>query len=120
MTQRLVHLGWLTFAVLTGCRHGNAAAEAPWFQRRLVGPEVRPTGSQFGGATNDPGFATRFDEREIARATKACGADYLVIWTREGDWAFYNSKLQPPVARPRVTRGAPRSGRGKSKTCTQS
>jgi beta-galactosidase GanA len=33
--------------------------------------------------------------RTIARAARGCGAEYLVIWTREGDWAFYDSKLQP-------------------------
>ncbi len=66
-----------------------------WFQRSLVGLEVGPTGSQFGGSPDDTGFAARFDGREIARVTKACGAEYLVIWAREGDWAFYNSKFQP-------------------------
>jgi hypothetical protein len=71
------------------------AADRPWFQRSLVGLEVGPTGSQFGGSTNDTGFATRFNGRDIVRATKDSGAEYLVIWTREGDWAFYNSKLQP-------------------------
>lgn len=95
MTQRLVRLGFLAFAILGGGLRGPAAPATPWFQRSLVGLEVGPTGSQFGGATNDPGFATRFDGRQIARATKASGGEYLVIWTREGDWAFYNSRLQP-------------------------
>ena len=79
MTQRFLHLGLLTFAVLGGCLSGNTASAAPWFQHSLVGLEVGPTGSQFGGATNDPGFATRFDGRDIARASKACGAEYLVV-----------------------------------------
>lgn len=83
--------GFLTLA-LAGAL---TAADRPWFQRSLVGLEVGPTGSQFGGSTNDTGFATRFNGRDIARATKDSGAEYLVIWTREGDWAFYNSKLQP-------------------------
>lgn len=81
----------LLFTIL----QSSSAAEAPWFRRSLVGLEVGPTGSQFGGSTNDTGFATQFNGREIARATKASGAEYLVIWTREGDWAFYDSKLQP-------------------------
>ncbi len=71
------------------------AADQPWFRQSLVGLEVGPTGSQFGGSTNDTRFASRFSGRAIARAAKAAHAEYLVIWTREGDWAFYNSKLQP-------------------------
>ncbi len=77
---------------LTGPLH---AADLPWFRKSLVGLEVGPTGSQFGSSTHDTGFAVRFNGRDIARASKDCGAEYLVIWTREGDWAFYNSKLQP-------------------------
>ena len=70
-------------------------ANAPWFQRSLVGLEVGPTGSQFGSSASDTGFAVRFNGGDIARATKDSGAEYLVIWAREGDWAFYDSKLQP-------------------------
>lgn len=94
MRQRFLHLGLLTFAVLSGCLRGNAATALPWFQRSLVGLEVGPTGSQFGGDAADVGYAAKFDGREIARATKACGGEYLVIWARDGDWAYYDSKLQ--------------------------
>lgn len=69
--------------------------DTAWFQRSLVGLEVGPTGSQFGGTPKDKGFATKFNGRDIVRATKDGGAEYLVIWAREGDWAFYDSKLQP-------------------------
>lgn len=86
---------YLFLAVWLGLAVTISAAEPPWFRRALVGLEVGPTGSQFGGSTNDLGFAARFNGRDIARASRACGADYLVIWAREGDWAFYNSKLQP-------------------------
>ena len=61
MRQRFLHLGLLTFAVLGGCLRGDAATALPWFQHSLVGLEVGPTGSQFGGATNDPGFAIRLE-----------------------------------------------------------
>lgn len=81
--------------VLLGATLVAPAAKQPWFRRSLVGLEVGPTGSQFGGSTNDTGFATRFNGRDIARAAKTSGAEYLVIWAREGDWAFYDSKLQP-------------------------
>lgn len=67
----------------------------PWFQRSLVGMEVGPTGSQFGGDPADVGYAAKFDGRQIARATRDCGGEYLVIWARDGDWAYYDSKLQP-------------------------
>ncbi len=73
----------------------TATSTTPWFKRSLVGLEVGPTGSQFGSSPQDTGFAARFDGREIVRATKACGAEYLVIWAREGDWAFYDSRMQP-------------------------
>lgn len=85
----------LILTALFGIALVAPAAEQPWFRRSLVGLEVGPTGSQFGGSTNDTGFATRFNGRDIARATKASGAEYLVIWAREGDWAFYDSQLQP-------------------------
>lgn len=85
----------LILTAMLGATLVAQAAEQPWFSRSLIGLEVGPTGSQFGGSTNDTGFATRFNGRDIARATKASGAEYLVIWAREGDWAFYDSKLQP-------------------------
>lgn len=86
---------FLFLAAVLGFALSISAAEPPWFRHALVGLEVGPTGSQFGGSTNDLGFAARFNGRDIARASKSSGADYLVIWAREGDWAFYNSKLQP-------------------------
>ncbi len=73
----------------------HAADSPPWYTRMLVGLEVGPTGSQFGGDPADIGYAVKFDGCEIARATKACGGEYLVIWARDGDWAYYDSKLQP-------------------------
>jgi hypothetical protein len=72
-----------------------APSHKPWFSRSLVGLEVGPTGSQFGGDPVDIGYALMFDGQEIARATKACAGEYLVIWARDGDWAYYDSKLQP-------------------------
>jgi hypothetical protein len=85
----------LLFPALLGVTLVATTAEEPWFRRSLVGLEVGPTGSQFGGSTNDTVFAKRFNGRDIARATEASRGEYLVIWTREGDWAFYDSKLLP-------------------------
>ncbi|MCP5525047.1 MAG: beta-galactosidase trimerization domain-containing protein [Verrucomicrobiales bacterium] len=72
-----------------------ALESSPWYAHSLVGLEVGPTGSQFGSSPSDVGFASRFNGGDIARATQACGAEYLVIWAREGDWVFYDSKFQP-------------------------
>lgn len=95
MKHRFFWLGLLAAALAGELFRAEGAEAAPWFRRALVGLEVGPTGSQFGGSTNDTGFAERFNGREIARATRQCGGEYLVIWAREGDWAFYDSKLQP-------------------------
>jgi hypothetical protein len=72
-----------------------ASVDRPWFAQHLVGLEVGPTGAQFGGDPADVGYAARFNGREIAQRTQACGAGYLVIWARDGDWAYYDSNLQP-------------------------
>lgn len=88
----------LIISQLGYCQSESASAEntdSPWYERSLVGLEVGPTGSQFGGSPIDTGFAARFNGRDIVQASKNCGAEYLVIWAREGDWAYYNSKLQP-------------------------
>ncbi len=68
---------------------------APWFKSALMGLEVGPTGAQFGSHPSETGYASRFDGREIVRATHDCGAEYLVIWARDGEWTYYDSKVQP-------------------------
>ncbi|MCP5516057.1 MAG: hypothetical protein H7A45_02225 [Verrucomicrobiales bacterium] len=85
----------LPLAALGLVNGAEAADPQPWHERSLVGLEVGPTGSQFGGDPADEVYASRFDGREIARQTKACGGEYLVIWARDGDWAYYDSQLQP-------------------------
>ncbi len=72
------------------------AAEAPWFRRSLVGMEVGPTGAQFGHSDPvDARYCARFDGREIVRQAVAAHSEYLVLWVRDGDYAYYNSKLLP-------------------------
>ncbi|MCU0872926.1 MAG: hypothetical protein MUE50_11360 [Pirellulaceae bacterium] len=72
------------------------AAESPWFSRALVGMEVGPTGAQFGHSDrHDTRYCARFDGREIVRRCIAARCDYLVIWARDGDYAYYDSKLLP-------------------------
>ncbi len=68
----------------------------PWFQRCLVGMEVGPTGAQFGYSDRDEMlYASRFNGRDITRLCRDANVEYLVIWARDGDWAYYNSQVVP-------------------------
>ena len=70
------------------------SAESPWFTRSLVGMEVGPTGAQFGNSdTNDLRYCAKFDGREIVRKCAAAHCEYVVLWARDGDFAYYDSKL---------------------------
>ncbi len=72
----------------------SPAAAGPWYQRYLVGMEVGPTGAQFGNSDpTDNRFAAKFDGREIVEQCKRANCDYVVLWARDGDYAYYNSKL---------------------------
>jgi len=83
----------LLTAVLAG---SLVAAEAAWFERALVGMEIGPTGAQWGHSdTNDVRYCARFDGREIVRHAIAARSEYLVLWVRDGDYAYYDSKLLP-------------------------
>jgi len=87
-------LAWLSAG--TAAWALTAADAAPWFQGALVGMEVGPTGAQFG--YSDPGdtrYCAQFDGREIARRVRAARGEYLVMWARDGDYAYYDSKLLP-------------------------
>jgi hypothetical protein len=71
-----------------------ASDSRPWFRRCLVGMEVGPTGAQFGNSdTNDVRYAAEFDGGRILRQVVAAGGEYVVIWARDGDYAYYDSKL---------------------------
>ena len=72
----------------------------PWFARVLVGMEIGPTGAQFGNsAPDDPLYCRAFDMADQVRAAHAAGAEYVVVWARDGDFAYYPSKLLPqPLA----------------------
>ncbi|MBM4090039.1 MAG: hypothetical protein FJ276_11565, partial [Planctomycetes bacterium] len=65
-----------------------------WFDRCLVGMEVGPTGAQFGySEPNDVEYARRFNGCDIVRKCVEARAQYVVIWARDGDWAYYDSQL---------------------------
>ena len=69
-------------------------AEKPWFERSLVGMEVGPTGAQFGfSEKTELQYCSRFNGHDIVRHSVAANVEYLVIWARDGDWAYYNSQV---------------------------
>lgn len=77
---------------------GPASAADPWYARALVGMEVGPTGAQFGGGRHAPDYARDFDGREIVRRCVEAGAEYLVLWVRDGEFTFHDSRQVPKPA----------------------
>jgi hypothetical protein len=74
----------------------TAEAEKPWHDRVLTGMETGPTGAQFGHSDmGDARYAAKFDGREIVRRAVAAHSEYLVMWVRDGDYAYYDSKRLP-------------------------
>ena len=89
---------WLAFCITSVLRPVAAEETAgrPWYRRALVGMEVGPTGAQFGHSDpKDARYCSQFDGREIVRRCVSAHCDYLVIWSRDGDYAYYDSKLLP-------------------------
>jgi hypothetical protein len=74
---------------------GASTNSAPWFSGALVGMEVGPTGAQFAGGQHAPGYAANFNGREIVRRCAEANAEYLVLWVRDGEFTFHDSKLLP-------------------------
>jgi hypothetical protein len=71
-------------------------SETPWYEQSLVGMEVGPTGAQFGHSDRaDTRYCREFDGREIVRRCVSAHSEYLVMWVRDGDYAYYDSKLLP-------------------------
>ncbi len=70
----------------------------PWYETALVGMEIGPTGAQFGHSDPSDGrYCSLWNGQEIVRKAVAANAEYLVLWARDGDYAYYNSKLLPKV-----------------------
>jgi hypothetical protein len=67
----------------------------PWYRRTLVGMEVGPTGAQSGVDPEDAEYVGRFSGREIVEAAIAANAEYLVIWAKDGEFAYYDSQIAP-------------------------
>jgi Hypothetical glycosyl hydrolase 6 len=71
-----------------------ARDDSPWFRHALVGMEVGPTGAQFSNSdSNDTRYCSQMSGREIVRHCLEAHCDYVVIWARDGDYAYYDSKL---------------------------
>jgi hypothetical protein len=58
--------------------------------------EVGPTGAQWGHSDpTDQQYCRKWDGREIVKKCVEANAEYLVLWLRDGDFAYYNSELLP-------------------------
>jgi len=84
-------------AAVTGGESPMGANKAePWYQRFLVGLEVGPTGAHFGHSDRkDVRYCREFDGRDIVQHCVSANSEYLVMWIRDGDYAYYNSRLLP-------------------------
>lgn len=81
---------------MTSFGAADTSPTTPWHEHALVGMEVGPTGAQFGYSdSTDTRYCARFDGREIVRHAAAAHSEYLVLWVRDGDYAYYSSKLLP-------------------------
>ena len=70
--------------------------KSAWYYHALTGMEVGPTGAQFGHSDpTDTRYCSRFDGTQIVQSAIAAHCDYLVLWVRDGDYAYYQSKLLP-------------------------
>jgi len=70
--------------------------KASWQLHSTVGMEVGPTGAQFSYSdTNDTRYCGRLSGADIVRHCVQAGVEYVVIWARDGDYAYYESKLLP-------------------------
>jgi hypothetical protein len=84
-------LAWLSATAVAG-----SAPAAPWYQNALTGMEVGPTGAQWGQSDpKDTRYCPNFDGREIVRRAAEAHAEYVVMWGRDGDFAYYDSKVLP-------------------------
>jgi hypothetical protein len=103
VTSRTMMVWWSRYSSLIVLLTGLIAPPAtslragePWFTRALVGMEVGPTGAQFGSSdSNDVRYCAHFDGRAIVQHCRAAHCGYVVIWARDGDYAYYDSALLP-------------------------
>jgi hypothetical protein len=86
------HLFVTLSALVLACAAWSAE---PWFKTLNVGIETGPTGAQVGCDPSDVGYAANFNGRDIVERSVAANAQYLVIWAKDSEFAYYNSKVAP-------------------------
>ena len=93
----LVICGDAAFSTSRSAQPNNEEGDTkPWYERFLVGVEVGPTGAQWGHSdAEDKRYCSKFNGREIVRGCVSANCEYLVIWARDGDYAYYDSRLLP-------------------------
>ncbi|MDX9753740.1 MAG: hypothetical protein RBU29_07245 [bacterium] len=72
-----------------------AEDQQPWYERFLVGMEVGPSGAQFGSDPSDIEYAQHFSGKDIVDAQIQTGSQYIVIWGKDSEYAYYNSNVAP-------------------------
>ncbi len=87
---------WIILMSILVIMANAGAADAPWYTNSLLGMEVGPTGAQFGYSdASDNRYCAVFNGRNIVEQCHEAGSEYLVIWVRDGDYAYYNSTILP-------------------------
>lgn len=66
-----------------------------WYHSVRIGMEVGPTGPQSSAGPPDMVYARKFNGGDILRESIQAGSEYMVIWGRDGEFSYYNSKIQP-------------------------
>ena len=117
MPHRILYSTTLQLAILLVSAVANLttrAAEPAWFQRCWVGMEIGPTGAQSGSDASDVGFAEKLNGLDLVRHGVAAHCEYLVIWARDAEYTYYDSKLEtkaPGLGKRDVLREAVDEGR---------
>ena len=118
----LLALAAIVFAWDVSSLEAQESSARPWFERSIVGMEVGPTGAQWGHSDpSDKQYCRKWDGREIVKKCVEANAEYLVLWLRDGDYAYYNSNLLPKaLGWEPATRCAKRWTKPRSTTCRSS
>lgn len=96
--RRWLLLVLLTPSLLAAETKPAPAEQRPWYEGSLVGMEIGPTGAQFGYSDpSDQRYAARLNGRDMVRRCLGAHSEYVVIWARDGDYAYYNSDFLPKV-----------------------
>lgn len=93
--DRLMRVLLLVCGVLVVGVACAGASSGEWYRSALVGMEVGPTGAQFAEGKHALEYARRFEGAEIVRRCVGANAEYLVLWVRDGDFSFHESRWVP-------------------------